>query len=41
MFHQANLNYVTAGQTIINGVSAQLSMFQVWVEVITQEMTRL
>jgi hypothetical protein len=41
MFHQANLNYVTAGTTTINGVTAQLSMFQVWVEVITQEMTRL
>jgi hypothetical protein len=41
MFHQANLNYVTAGNTIINGVSSKLSMFQVWVEVITQEMIRL
>lgn len=41
MFHQANLNYVTAGNTIINGVSSKLSMFQVWVEVVTQEMIRL
>jgi hypothetical protein len=41
MFHQANLNYVTAPQTIINGVSQQLSMFQVWVEVVIQEMIRL
>lgn len=41
MFHQANLNYVTAGTTIINGVSQKLSMFQVWVEVVIQEMMRL
>jgi hypothetical protein len=41
MFHQANLNYVTAGNTIINGVSQKLSMFEVWVEVVIQEMIRL
>jgi hypothetical protein len=41
MFHQANLNYVTAGTTTINGVSAKLSMFQAWVETVVQEMVRL
>ncbi|KAH9210801.1 hypothetical protein DL95DRAFT_370457 [Leptodontidium sp. 2 PMI_412] len=41
MFHQANLNYVTAGTTTINGVSSKLSMFQAWVEIVIQEMTRL
>ena len=41
MFHQANLNYRTAGNTIINGVSAKLSLIEAWVETITQEMVRL
>ncbi|TVY83390.1 hypothetical protein LSUE1_G003677 [Lachnellula suecica] len=41
MFHQANLNYETAGETTINGVSAKLSMFQAWMETIVQEMARL
>ncbi|KAG9243216.1 hypothetical protein BJ878DRAFT_511884 [Calycina marina] len=41
MFHQANLNYVTADLTTINGVTAKLSMLQAWVEVVTQEMVRL
>lgn len=41
MFHQANLNYVTAGNTVINGVSQKLSLFEVWVEVVIQEMMRL
>jgi hypothetical protein len=41
MFHQANLNYLTATNTVINGVSSKLSMFEVWVEVVTQEVMRL
>ncbi|KAF4633936.1 hypothetical protein G7Y89_g4169 [Cudoniella acicularis] len=41
MFHQANLNYATANETVINGVSKKLSLFQVWVETVTQEMVRL
>jgi hypothetical protein len=41
MFHQANLNYQTAGTTTINGVSAKLSMLEAWVETVAQEMTRL
>ena len=41
MFHQANLNYATAGTTTINGVTSKLSMFQVWVETVIQEMIRI
>lgn len=41
MFHQANLNYQTAGQTTINGVSTKYSMLQAWVETMVQEMIRL
>ncbi|KAH8662888.1 hypothetical protein BGZ60DRAFT_380626 [Tricladium varicosporioides] len=41
MFHQANLNYATANETVINGVSKKLSMLQAWVEVVAQEMVRL
>lgn len=41
MFHQANLNYLTAPKTTINGVTAQLSLFQTWVETVFQEMARL
>ncbi|OWP04291.1 hypothetical protein B2J93_9359 [Marssonina coronariae] len=41
MFHQANLNYVTAGTTTINGQSKKLSMLQAWAETVVQEMVRL
>ncbi|KAK2623886.1 hypothetical protein QTJ16_006520 [Diplocarpon rosae] len=41
MFHQANLNYVTAGMTTINGQSKKLSMLQAWGETVVQEMVRL
>jgi hypothetical protein len=41
MFHQANLNYVTAPKTTINGITAQISMVQAWVETVFQEMVRL
>lgn len=41
MFHQANLNYLTAPQTTINGVTKQLSLIQAWVETVFQEVTRL
>ncbi|KAH8656621.1 hypothetical protein BGZ60DRAFT_384851 [Tricladium varicosporioides] len=41
MFHQANMNYLTAPKTTINGVTAQLSLLQAWVEVIVQELVRL
>jgi len=41
MFHQANMNYVTAPKTTINGVSSKLSLLQAWVETVTQELVRL
>ncbi|KAL3424693.1 hypothetical protein PVAG01_03974 [Phlyctema vagabunda] len=41
MFHQANMNYVTAGSTTINGVTQKLSMVEAWVETVVQEMMRL
>ena len=41
MFHQANLRQDDAPSTVVNGESQQLSMFQIWVEVILTELTRL
>jgi len=41
MFHQANLNYGTAAQVTINGVTQKRSLFQSWVETIVQETIRL
>jgi hypothetical protein len=41
MFHQANLNYVTAPAITINGVSSKLSLFQAWVENLIQEYIRI
>lgn len=41
MFHQANLNYVLALQTTINGNMDIYSLLQAWVETVTQEVTRL
>ncbi|TVY49354.1 hypothetical protein LOCC1_G001017 [Lachnellula occidentalis] len=41
MFHQANLNYLTASETTINGVSTKYSMLQAWVETVAQELIRL
>lgn len=41
MFHQANLMYTGAATYDINGVTEQLSLFEAWVETITQEFTRL
>lgn len=41
MFHQANLRFTGAAEYTINGVTAQLSLFQAWVETVTQEFTRL
>ncbi|KAE8441935.1 hypothetical protein EG329_004143 [Mollisiaceae sp. DMI_Dod_QoI] len=41
MFHQANLNYLTAPQTVINGVAGKYSLFQAWVETVVQEMIRI
>lgn len=41
MFHQANLRQDDAPSTTVNGETQQLSMFQIWVEVILTELTRL
>jgi hypothetical protein len=41
MFHQANLMYRNAPKYTINGVTAQLSLLQAWVETIVQEFVRL
>ncbi|OCL10265.1 hypothetical protein AOQ84DRAFT_430940 [Glonium stellatum] len=41
MFHQANLRQTDVDETVVNGVSQQLSLFQIWVEVVVAEMMRL
>ncbi|RDL38733.1 Uncharacterized protein BP5553_03073 [Venustampulla echinocandica] len=41
MFHQANLNYVSAPKMTINGVTAKYSLLQAWVETIVVEVVRL
>ncbi|KAJ5042091.1 uncharacterized protein L3040_004649 [Drepanopeziza brunnea f. sp. 'multigermtubi'] len=41
MFHQANLRSADVNETTINGVTARWSLIQMWVEVVTHEMTRL
>jgi len=41
MFHQANLRFTGAAEYTINGVTSQLSLFQAWVETVTQELVRL
>lgn len=41
MFHQANLRQSDREEIVINGVSAQLSIFQAWVETVVQEFVRL
>lgn len=41
MFHQANLRQGDVDLITIGSESGPLSLFQIWVETITQEMTRL
>lgn len=41
MFHQANLRTGDTDQITVGPVSGSLSLIQIWVETITQEMTRL
>ncbi|PYI29701.1 hypothetical protein BP00DRAFT_448137 [Aspergillus indologenus CBS 114.80] len=41
MFHQANLRNADVSPITINGVSAQYSIFQAWVETVVQEFVRL
>jgi hypothetical protein len=41
MFHQANLRQSDVAATTVNGASQQLSLLEIWVEVVVNEMTRL
>jgi hypothetical protein len=41
MFHQANLRAADVPSTMVNGEDRQLSLIEIWTEVVTQEMTRL
>jgi hypothetical protein len=41
MFHQANLRQTDVASSTINGVTAQYSLFQMWVETIVQEFVRM
>ncbi|KAL4926989.1 putative extracellular serine-rich protein [Aspergillus undulatus] len=41
MFHQANLRNTGIDPITVNGVSAQISIFQAWVETVVQEFVRL
>lgn len=41
MFHQANMNYVTAPEMTLNGNTDTFSLVQVWVETVTAELIRL
>lgn len=41
MFHQANLRYSDMPNTVVNGVPQKLSLLQIWVETMVNEMTRL
>lgn len=41
MFHQANLRQTDVDSVTINGVTSQLSLLQMWVETVVQEMVRI
>ncbi|KAH6665167.1 hypothetical protein B0J14DRAFT_236103 [Halenospora varia] len=41
MFHQANMRWESVSRTVVNGVSQQLSLLQMWVETVVAEITRL
>jgi hypothetical protein len=41
MFHQANLRVADVPEVSVNGVNRKLSLIQIWVEVVLQEMVRL
>lgn len=41
MFHQANLRWEGVDKTTLNGVLGQYSLFQMWVETVVAEVTRL
>jgi hypothetical protein len=41
MFHQANMRQVDVPPTYVNGEEQQLSLLQIWTEIVTFEMVRL
>ncbi|GAB7340916.1 hypothetical protein MBLNU457_7267t1 [Dothideomycetes sp. NU457] len=41
MFHQANLRTIDVATYTVGAQTAQMSLLQIWVETVTQEMTRL
>ncbi|KAI4849893.1 hypothetical protein E4T44_03067 [Aureobasidium sp. EXF-8845] len=41
MFHQSNLRNADVNSTTIGSVTGQFALIQIWVEVVTQEMSRL
>ena len=41
MFHQSNLRNADVNSTTIGPVTGQFALIQIWVEVVTQEMSRL
>jgi hypothetical protein len=41
MFHQANMRSADVESTSVNGQELQMSLLEIWTEVITQEMVRL
>jgi hypothetical protein len=41
MFHQANMRAADVDSTVVNGQELQMSLLEIWTEVVTQEMVRL
>jgi hypothetical protein len=41
MFHQANLRVADVPSEIVNGQELQLSLIEIWAEIVSQEMVRL
>lgn len=41
MFHQANMRQIDAATYTVGSQSGRMSLIQIWVETIGQEMTRL
>jgi hypothetical protein len=41
MFHQANLRVADVPTASVNGQDLQMSLLEIWTEIVTQEMVRL
>lgn len=41
MFHQANLRVADVPAASVNGQELQMSLLEIWTEIVTQEMVRL